>query len=140
MSPLGSSRYLVDTDWAIDYLTGQEEARALLTRLSAEGLAVSIVGDIEIREGIVGGRERAAAEQVFAGFLRLARVLGISREVADLTAVLRADLRRERKPVKERALDLFVAATALEHGLTLVTRNTRHYRDIPGLVLYREED
>ena len=31
--------------------------------------------------------------------------------------------------------DLFLAATALEHNLTLVTRNTRDFTDIPGLQL-----
>ncbi len=31
--------------------------------------------------------------------------------------------------------DLFLAATALEHNLTLVTRNTRDFADIPGLQL-----
>jgi predicted nucleic acid-binding protein len=133
-----SPTYLIDTDWAIDYLTAQTDAQQLLTRLSGDGLAISLVSYVEILDGIIGGRNRPAAERVFTGFLRLARVLDISRAVADRTATIRADLRRQRKPVKERALDLFIAATAIEHGLTLVTRNTRHYRDIPGLVLYDE--
>jgi predicted nucleic acid-binding protein len=29
--------------------------------------------------------------------------------------------------------DLFIAATALVHGLTLVTHNTRHFQNLPGL-------
>jgi predicted nucleic acid-binding protein len=31
---------------------------------------------------------------------------------------------------------LIVAATAIEHGLTLVTRNKADYRDITGVSLY----
>ena len=42
----------------------------------------------------------------------------------------------EQKRVKARALDLINAAIALEHDLTLVTRNVRDYQDIPGLHLY----
>jgi predicted nucleic acid-binding protein len=32
--------------------------------------------------------------------------------------------------------DLIIAATALEYGLTVVTRNVHDYRDIPGLSLH----
>jgi tRNA(fMet)-specific endonuclease VapC len=31
--------------------------------------------------------------------------------------------------------DLAIAATALAHGLTMVTHNTRHFNRVPGLVL-----
>ena len=31
--------------------------------------------------------------------------------------------------------DLWIAATAIAHGLTFVTHNTRDYQDIPGLPL-----
>ncbi len=34
-------------------------------------------------------------------------------------------------------LDLLVAATALHHGLTLLTRNLRHFSRVPGLRLYQ---
>jgi predicted nucleic acid-binding protein len=33
-------------------------------------------------------------------------------------------------------MDLFIAATALEAELTLVTRNMRHFARIPELTLY----
>ena len=56
--------------------------------------------------------------------------------IAERCAGLRETLQRHGKRVRPRALDLIVAATALEYGLTLVTRNTDDYRDIPGLTLY----
>jgi len=45
-------------------------------------------------------------------------------------------LKSEQKRVKSRALDLINAAIALEHDLTLVTRNVEDYKDIPDLNLY----
>ena len=45
-------------------------------------------------------------------------------------------LEKEQKRVKSRALDLINAAIALEHDLTLVTRNVEDYQDIPDLKLY----
>jgi len=35
-------RYLVDTDWAINHLSGQERTRRLLEELAAGGLGFSI--------------------------------------------------------------------------------------------------
>ncbi len=37
------SRSLLDTDWIIDYLKGQEEVVERLSHLWAEGLAISII-------------------------------------------------------------------------------------------------
>ena len=34
--------------------------------------------------------------------------------------------------------DILIAATAIEHDLTLVTRNRRHYDRIPDLTLYEQ--
>ena len=33
------------------------------------------------------------------------------------------------------ATDLFIAATALVHGLIVSTRNVRHFERVPGLVV-----
>ena len=48
-------------------------------------------------------------------------------------ARLRVDL--ERLGNRLDNMDMFIAATALEHHLTLVTGNTRHFARIPSLVL-----
>jgi len=56
--------------------------------------------------------------------------------ICEVTARLRRDLRARKLPVAQRALDLFIAATALEHQLTLVTHNRGDYADVPGLTLY----
>jgi predicted nucleic acid-binding protein len=63
-------------------------------------------------------------------------VLPFDLAIARRTARLRADLAAQGRRTRTRALDLIVAATALEHGLTLVTRNKADYQDIPNLSLY----
>jgi predicted nucleic acid-binding protein len=68
--------------------------------------------------------------------IRAFPLLGVSKDVARRCAGIRHDLRSQGKRVRPRALDLLIAATALEHGLTLVTSNTGDYSDIPGLRLY----
>src|SRR5205085_3256837 len=41
-----------------------------------------------------------------------------------------AELRRQK--IRVRSMDLRIAATVLECGATLVTRNTRDFRQVPG--------
>jgi predicted nucleic acid-binding protein len=53
--------------------------------------------------------------------------------VAWRAAEVFADLRRRGVPTGEN--DLWIAATALEAGETLVTRNVKHFREIRGLKL-----
>lgn len=59
--------------------------------------------------------------------------LPVSQPIAERAAVIAADLRRNRRPCGD--FDPLLAATALEHGLTLVTRNTRHFEAVPGIAL-----
>ncbi len=44
---------------------------------------------------------------------------------------IRAELRRSGQPIDEA--DMMIAATAVHHGLTLVTANVSHFSRIPGL-------
>lgn len=58
-------KYLIDTDWIVDYLAGQEEARKLLTTLHPDGIAISIVTFTEIYEGIYTNSDPRRGEEVF---------------------------------------------------------------------------
>lgn len=129
--------YLIDTDWIIDYLTGQPDARATLTALRADTLAISLITLIELYEGAYTSRDPDAAEAGLQAFLQRVTLLAIDQDVALAAARIRATLRRNRRPIKHRSLDLLIAATAIAHGLELVTRNRKDFADIPGLVLFQ---
>ena len=60
-------------------------------------------------------------------------VLGFDLESAERYGKVRADLLTAGITVNP--VDLMIAATALEHGLTMVTNNVRHFEVIPGLNL-----
>jgi predicted nucleic acid-binding protein len=85
---------------------------------------------------VLRSADPAAAHGALARLLRVMPVLPISRAVARRCAELRERLRVEGRRVHPRALDLLIAATALEHQLALVTRNREDYADIADLVLY----
>jgi predicted nucleic acid-binding protein len=128
--------YLLDTDVVIDHLANDPTTVQLLNQLAATGLYVSIVTYIEVVQGILLQPNPVANRAAFEAFLVNVPLLHLSRDVADRCAAVRADLTRRQRRVRNRAMDLLVAATALEHGLTLVTRNKADYQDITGLTLY----
>jgi predicted nucleic acid-binding protein len=96
---------------------------------------VSVLSFTEIEFGILrmpSGQRRLRFEEWFALSLKLSfagRVLAFEESTASAWAALRA-----RDPNCKFA-DSQIAATALAHGLTLVTRNIRDFR-FPGLAVF----
>ena len=129
--------YLIDTDWVIDLLASVPEAVQLLDRLAQDGIAISIITYMEAYQGVERSPHPEEAQNKLSALLDSLPVVPLSPAVAQRCARLRETLRKQGKRVNARSLDLIIAATALEHNLTLVTRNTEDYADVPGLKLYR---
>lgn len=126
--------YLVDSDRVADFLRGRPDAVLLFPQLLIDGMAMSIVTFAKVYEGIYFGRDRAHHEADFRTLLRGIPVLGINRSIARQFAAIQGTLRAQGQLIA--ASDTFIAATALYHKLTLVTRNIRHFQRIPGLSLH----
>jgi tRNA(fMet)-specific endonuclease VapC len=119
----------------IDFLTGRPAAQPLFGHLLASGSGISMITYMETIEGVRAGRDPAASMLDFRSLLLAVDVLDVTFAVAERAADIRLDLRRQKRQIHERALDIIVAATAIEHGLILVTRNLGHVQDVPGLSL-----
>src|SRR4051795_11973245 len=128
--------YLIDTDWLSPYLKGRSEAVALLSSLRQEDIYLSLISYGEIYEGIYSDRDPKAKEQGFLLLLRRMPVLPLTRTIMKRFAALRGELRRQGMLIPDA--DLLIAAIALVRGLTLVTRNLRHFQRVPDLVIYTE--
>lgn len=127
--------YLVDSDWVIDRLAGRAVAVQLLAALRSDGLAISAITFGEVFEGIDGSGDPVTAAGVFRQFLIGVPVLPLDESIARLFFRVRRALRRSGTPLDD--MDLQIAATALHHDLTLVTRNRRHFDRVPGLRLHQ---
>lgn len=130
--------YLIDTDVVIDHLENVPAAIDLIERLSPNGIAISVICYMEVYQGLLRSQDRAGIDEGFLAFLIEAPIIPFSTAVARRCATIREHLRVQGKRVRPRALDLMNAATAIEHNLTLVTRNVNDYGDIPDLRMYHE--
>ncbi|MEX0900844.1 MAG: type II toxin-antitoxin system VapC family toxin [Gammaproteobacteria bacterium] len=123
--------YLVDTNVISELYRGARGnpgVRAFAVAHMHERFFLSALTVGELRRGIEllryrGNRARAESlqtwfERVLVGFRE--RILDVDAEIAQLWACLRV-------PHGENALDKLIAATALVYGLTVVTRNERHF-------------
>ncbi len=127
--------YLLDSDWLVDYLNREPTTVQRVRELAPNGLGMSIVSYIEICEGAHGPMGSAVAASLLRGLRDEIPVLPLSLSVAERCTSLRASLRQQGKRVNQRAFDLVIAATALEHKLVLATRNVHDFEDIPDLLL-----
>jgi predicted nucleic acid-binding protein len=95
-------------------------------------LFASVLTFGEIRRGIEllpPGRRRTQLEEWQEDLITSfeMRLLPITKQIADRWAVLSAQAQRNGKTLAN--VDGLLAATAIEHDLTLVTRNTRDFAD-----------
>ncbi len=119
---------LVDTDVLIDYLNSGRFASIIEARRFVIYYTAVTRKELLAKRGL-RSREREAILEVL-GRHRLVRLDG---RIAERYSSLRS---AHRNLPKEDAL---IAAAALVKRLPLVTRNWRHYRDIPDLVLFAGE-
>lgn len=124
---------LVDSDVIMDSLSGRPDAVAALHTLETQGLAVSTVTIAEVLEGAFGSADSSSHLLTYLHFLSNFATLDVTESVARRFAELRATLRRQGNLIAD--MDLLIAATAIVHDLSLLTRNTRHFSRVPGLHL-----
>lgn len=128
--------YLIDSDWIVNHLESIPAAVQLLDQLAPAGLAISMISYMEVYQGVARSPNPLVTYARLQVLIAEIPLLTISRAIAERCADLREGLRRQGRRVRPRALDLLIAATALEYDLTLVSRNRDDYQDIPGLTLY----
>ena len=121
--------FLIDTD-VLSALRRRERnpeiARWLAAQRSSD-LYMSVVSIGEIERGLAGvrGRDPCFADRLEEWLDALLRHYRDRMLPVDLAVAKRWG--RLSEDIGHKGADLLIAATALEHGLTVVTLNTRHF-------------
>jgi len=124
--------FLLDTNACIYYLNGSDpELVRRIVDAGPDALAVSALtaGDLYL------GAERSTRKMENRGRLTIffseIKILGFDEECGKLFGRLKADLLSRGRPIPD--FDIGIAATAIAHGRTLVSRDA-HMAEIPHLL------
>jgi tRNA(fMet)-specific endonuclease VapC len=126
--------FLLDTNTCIYYLN--QSHPGVVRRLAAAGPEEVAVSSLTVAELYFGAARSARPEAnrgVLAAFLRELRSIPFDDRCGERFGAIRAERLATGRPVPD--FDLAIAATALAHGLTLVSADRRHLSALPGLVV-----
>ena len=95
-----------------------------------ESLIISIISYYEILRGLkdLGSKKKL---QAFKSFINKCEVEALGWSVIEKSADIYVKLKKQGELVEDA--DIFVAATAMDKGLMVVTDNEKHFRKIRGL-------
>ncbi len=124
--------FLLDTDTCSAYLKNDPVVVGRVM-LHYGGLNVSVITLGELLTWALRAHAPPNRLKVVQDMLKGATVLDVTLSIAEKFGELRAGLFDRGITVGE--MDLLNGATALVHGLTMVTHNTKDYSDIPGLTI-----
>lgn len=128
--------YLVDTDVIIDFLKNQKPAIDLFNKINGESIKISVITFLEIEYGIKKSYHPEKKKEEFINFMNefFVEIIFINTSIAEEFVKLKINLEKQKQPLAD--FDLLIASTAIANNLSLVTRNTKHFKRITGLDLF----
>jgi predicted nucleic acid-binding protein len=123
---------LIDTDLLVELERGVASER-IERLLGDEQRAISVITVSELLHGAMraAGDRRATRRAFVEHLLQAIQAIPITEAVARVHADIWADLAARGEVIG--AHDLWIAATALAHGLGIATRNAGEFTRVPGL-------
>ena len=117
---------VIDSNILIDAMHGIVDALAFLEQQQTAEIQISIVSAMELIAGCRNKLEMTELQK----FFQKCTFLPVTATISQIAFQLMQSFYLSHGLTLSDAL---IAATAIEHDLTLYTRNTRHFRMIPQL-------
>jgi predicted nucleic acid-binding protein len=123
---------LIDTNIYAHALKGDAEIVEVLQR--ARKISICSVSIGELLSGFKAGSKEKINREELEEFLDSPRVRlhTIDEDTAEFYAEIQNGLRKGGNPIPTN--DIWIAATALQHGLKLYTHD-QYFKNVPGLIL-----
>ncbi|HMR83490.1 MAG TPA: type II toxin-antitoxin system VapC family toxin [Niabella sp.] len=122
------NKILLDTTVVIELFKGNATVLANLKGTEFVNISSIVLGEL-----LLGAYRSSNAKKHLAqinSFLQKSHVLPATAEVASMYAVIKSNLLNKGRPIPEN--DIWIAATALQQGLTLLTTD-KHFGEIENL-------
>ena len=129
------NRICLDTDVIIDILRGDKETINKIHELEKSNmLATTFINLFELYSGVFLSSKKEENFNKVKNFLPMVRVLNLSHLSTLIGGQINASLKNKGKIIESR--DLLIASIALIENFVLLTKNKKHFENIPGLKLY----
>ena len=126
--------YLFDTD-TLSNIVKRKPSGRLLQKLEETPIVFQHTSARNVGEIYYGASRSLRKAQIFKAFKEMVfpnvNILPFDRQSGQVFGILKADL--EKRDIGCSEPDLRIAAVAIQHSLILITGNTRHFKNIPGL-------
>ena len=124
-------KVLLDTSAYSALFRGDEHVKVILQEAGEVAINSVIAG--ELLAGFSGGRFEDRNRELLKEFMASprARVYPIDGETSERYAAIRMHLRQQGTPIPTN--DLWIAASAMQHGLSLLTAD-RHFLKVPQVL------
>ena len=116
---MNKTLFLVDTNIIVDFLRGDSKAKEFIIN-NVDEIKISVVSVSELYAGVRGKREEEQLKNFLNSFETLVLDYNISVEAGYLK-------NKYYKSHNAGLADCMIAATSMQHDLTLVTDNFKHF-------------
>jgi len=124
------SNKLLDTSIVIELFKGNIIVTSFMENQRLVSIPFAVLGELYL------GAYRSSKPQKhikqIKDFLKKCDVLAADNETANQYALIKTELLNKGRPIPEN--DIWIAATSIQYGLALVTRD-KHFNEIDGLVV-----
>src|SRR3990172_7058600 len=125
-------RILIDTNAYASFKKNNPDTVNVFKAVEYIGINIVVLGELFI--GFKGGSKESKNKKELEQFLDSPRVdiVQMDEETAEFYAEIYRDLKKKGSPIPSN--DMWVAASAMRHGLALLTFD-EHFENIDGLIL-----
>lgn len=123
--------YCLDTNFIIDIFNGVEDVRPKIDSLKGESLLIPTIVLCELYKGAYLSTNKEHGISMINSLLNESQIIELDNVSCRLFGELNAILSKKGRLTEEN--DLMIAAICISHNATLVTRNKKHFQNIPGL-------
>ena len=127
--------YCLDTNIIIDYLRGEENTKIKLEKLFDLNLEVTTttIALCEIYRRIFTLKDCEEELDLFERFIKNFNLISITKGAAITFGRLSSYLKKKGRTTEE--IDLIIASIAIANNQILITKNRKHFENIPDLKL-----
>ncbi len=124
-------KVMIDTSAYVAFLRGNSGVKEAVQQADEIVFNPVVLG--ELKAGFLMGRNEKRNRGIFEDFLSSPRVIivEIDEETSERYAVIVHSLRMKGTPIPTN--DLWIAASAMQHGLKVLTTD-RHYLEVPQII------